>query len=53
MSEHDPILAADRLEESFAADRLRKAESTAQLVDAWFAHADHFAGESRERSNAW
>jgi hypothetical protein len=49
----DPITLADEAEERSAADALRAAETTDDLVEAWCVNCDHYPDGSaaRERLN--
>lgn len=46
---HDPILAADKMEELEARMSLRMAKSRTELVAAWFLNCDRFDGDARVR----
>lgn len=49
MNRHDPIVAADALEEKFATDSLRLAADKDELIAAWWSDCEHFEGAARER----
>lgn len=44
---HDPIIAADRMEEMEARMSLRMAKDRTELVAAWFLNCDRFDGDAR------
>ncbi len=52
MNAHDPIMAADKLEEMEARMSLRRARTTDELASAWRINCDHFQGVARERMQA-
>lgn len=49
---YDPILAADRAEETAAADALSAASTKDELVSVWWRDCEAFAGPARERLQA-
>lgn len=49
MNAHDPIMAADKLEEMEARMSLRMAKNRTELTQAWFLNCDRFDGEARTK----
>lgn len=52
MNAHDPIMAADKLEEMEARMSLRRARTTDDLAAAWALNCDHFRGDARLKMQA-
>lgn len=52
MNAHDPIMAADKLEEMEARMSLRMARTKGELVARWNSDCEHFAGEARVKLQA-
>lgn len=52
MNAHDPIMAADKLEEMEARMSLRMARDRTALTSAWFLNCERFDGVAREKLQA-